>query len=231
MSEAQIVNKDLILEKFNRFYGIIFVGVLVAHFDIPSIPVWPVLLWILKPLIMTSLGYLFLKVEGPNLDRKGLIFLGAIIASFLGDVVLLFKGELAFLLGLAAFLLAQVMYAWVFAQEGSWRVFREIGILFLLGYAVGLIHFLWPHLEPNIRLPIVMYAATISIMGICALSRKSNVSRKSFGWVVIGAFFFILSDSILALHRFAIDIPLRQYSVMATYMLAQYLIIIGYLRR
>ena len=231
MSEIQIIDKDLLLEKFNRFYGLIFVGVLVAHLDVPAIPIWPVLLWVLKPLIMISLGYLFLKIEGPNLDKKGLVFLGAIIASFLGDVVLLFSGELAFLLGLAAFLLAQIMYAWVFAQEGSWRVFRELGIIFLIGYGVGFVHFLWPHLQPDIRLPIILYAITICTMGVCALSRKPNVSRKSFGWVVIGAFFFILSDSILALHRFAIDIPFRQFSVMATYMLAQYLIVIGYLRR
>ena len=230
MSSIHTVNKESIIERFNLIYALIFVGVLISHISIAEVPVWSLLLWLTKPLIMISLGYLFVKIEGPLLDRKNLIFLGAIVASFLGDVILLFEGEVAFLIGVAAFFIAQLMYAWVFAQEGSWRVFREIGVIFIIGYGIGLMHFLWPFLD-FMRIPISIYASAITIMGICALSRKPNVSRKSFGWVVIGAFFFIISDSLIAINRFAFDIPLRQFTVMATYMLAQYLIVLGYIRR
>ena len=230
MPQIHTANNDATFEKFNVLYAFIFLGVLIAHIPIPALPFWPLFLWLVKPLIMISLGYLFVRMEGPLLDKKNLAFLGAIVASFLGDVILLFPGELPFLMGVAAFFIAQFMYAWVFAQEGSWKVFKEIGIIFIIGYGVGFIHFLWPHLD-FMRIPIIIYSAAITLMGICALSRKNQVSRRSFGWVVIGAFFFILSDSLIAINRFAFDIPLHQYTVMATYMLAQYLIVIGYIRR
>jgi uncharacterized membrane protein YhhN len=64
-------------------------------------------------------------------------------------------------------------------------------------------------------------------MGIRASERK--VSDKSYQLVLIGAILFILSDSLIALSKFVVNIPLSSLWIMATYVVAQYLIIQGLL--
>ena len=230
MPSTQTLERDIVLERFNRIYALIFLAMMATLVELPGLPIWSYLSWGVKPLIMLSLGYFFVTYKQFQFTQNDKVFLGAIVASFIGDVILMFNGDLAFALGVGSFMVAQLMYAWVFAQEGSWKVFREVGIVFLIGYGIGFLHYLWPHLN-LMKAPITIYAFAILIMGICALSRKQQVSRKSFGWVLLGAMFFILSDSILAIHRFGYPIPLRQFTVMGTYMLAQYLIVFGYTKR
>ena len=62
-----------------------------------------------------------------------------------------------------------------------------------------------------------------------ALNRKGAITEKSFNWVLWGAILFILSDSLIALNKFTVDIPLSKTWIMATYMGAQYLIVMGYI--
>jgi len=230
MPSTQTLEQDVVLDRFNRIYALIFLAMMVSLVELPSLPMWACLSWVVKPLIMLSLGYFFVTYKHFEFSLNDKLFLGAILASLTGDVILMFGGDLAFGLGVGAFMVAQLLYAWVFAQEGSVKVFREIGIVFLAGYAVGFLHYLWPELG-IMKAPILVYTLAILTMGICALSRKHRVSRKSFGWVLLGALFFILSDSILAIHRFGYPIPLQRFTVMGTYMLAQYLIVFGYTKR
>jgi uncharacterized membrane protein YhhN len=64
-------------------------------------------------------------------------------------------------------------------------------------------------------------------MGITAAERHTNI--KSYGFVLIGAILFIISDSLIAINKFAFSIPLSDLWVMSTYIAAQYLIVQGVL--
>jgi uncharacterized membrane protein YhhN len=76
-------------------------------------------------------------------------------------------------------------------------------------------------------MPIIAYATAIMLMGITAAERQSN--KKSYRFVLIGAILFIISDSLIAINKFAFSIPLSGLWVMATYIAAQYLILEGVL--
>lgn len=83
--------------------------------------------------------------------------------------------------------------------------------------------FLWPHLGP-MQLPVALYISVIASMLVTSLHRsKFNLT------VVAGAIAFVVSDSILALNKFHSPFVWARYAIMATYYLAQYLIVTGIL--
>lgn len=76
-------------------------------------------------------------------------------------------------------------------------------------------------------LPVLMYMLVIFIMTWTASLRKGKVSKDSYILVLIGALLFVASDSILALNKFAFPVFLSSLSIMLTYAIAQFMIILG----
>lgn len=62
-----------------------------------------------------------------------------------------------------------------------------------------------------------------------ALYRNTRVPENSFLLVMMGAIFFVCSDSLIAVNKFAIKIPHSGFWVMSSYILAQLLIMTGLL--
>jgi uncharacterized membrane protein YhhN len=62
-------------------------------------------------------------------------------------------------------------------------------------------------------------------MGLTAIQGRFPVR-----WIVLGAFSFILSDSLIALDKFLHPLPYNNYSVMITYYAAQWMIVHGSLK-
>jgi uncharacterized membrane protein YhhN len=81
----------------------------------------------------------------------------------------------------------------------------------------------------DMRIPVVVYAVTITSMVLNALFRYGRTTATSFGLVMAGAILFMISDSILAINRFLDPVSHASGWVMLTYILAQYLIIRGLL--
>jgi uncharacterized membrane protein YhhN len=54
-------------------------------------------------------------------------------------------------------------------------------------------------------------------------------ARFSKPWVMWGAIFFLISDSILAVNKFKSPVPAAGYLIWTTYYMAQYGIAIGFL--
>ena len=101
--------------------------------------------------------------------------------------------------------------------------------LLLIIYASGLFYLLKDGLG-EMLIPVVVYMVVILTMAVTAFLRKAKVSPLSYNLVLIGAICFMLSDSILALNKFYQPIPWSNVSIMITYALAQYLIVIGILK-
>lgn len=79
-------------------------------------------------------------------------------------------------------------------------------------------------------IPVLMYMIVILTMAAIAFLRVGRVTKISHHWVLLGAIFFLISDSILAIYTFHKSIPLAGIFIMTPYALAQYFIVIGIIK-
>ena len=193
------------------------------------------LILITKPLIMPILAGVF-YFRTRDIEKQvpvSYVYL-AMLFSFIGDVLLMFmdQGDIWFITGLAAFLLAQLFYIITYRQykfkisDEAGKGIRMIYTFIVIGYTVILWISLYPHLE-DMLIPVTLYTLTIFTMVIMAIFRHNCTSRLSFYLVFSGAVIFLISDSMIAINKFMVPILYERLLVIITYMIAQFLIIMG----
>lgn len=186
-----------------------------------------------KPfLLLTLIGYYVFSRAG---QPMAITFLLALFCSWVGDVLLMFQQDDAsfFIYGLAAFLLAHVLYIFSYRQhrwedetnalQGLQRVRFAFPLLFA---GSGLVVILYPHLG-DMQGPVLVYALVITLMSINALFRYGRTTQGSFVMVFGGSILFMISDSLLAINKFIEPLALADFWIMLTYMGAQLLIVQG----
>ncbi|GAB4411923.1 MAG: hypothetical protein OHK0039_17490 [Bacteroidia bacterium] len=193
-----------------------------------------VLHYLAKPLPMLALIACYAWQRRPQRSDT-LLGLG-LICSLAGDVLLMFEGY--FLGGLVAFLLAHLAYIGAFATEVPTTRLRSVLLrkpwlsLPAVGYAWMLLSLLYPTLITELVWPVTIYSMVLLAMVLAALHRWRRMPDPSFAGVFGGALLFLLSDSLLAVDRFAqsvLPIPLAGVWIMLTYYAAQYFITLGML--
>lgn len=190
---------------------------------------FPHLFMFIKPLLMIILALYLYKVS--NLQEKmDKVLLISLFFSWLGDCVLMFKGEMHFLGGLVSFLIAHILYIYVFTQQFKWQKMVYLSIFAILLYGIGLFSLILPKTSTEMRIPIIIYASILLLMVITSSGRKGAVSTQSFTYTFVGAILFMLSDSLIALNKFAFPLEGAILAIMITYLLGQYFIIEGYLK-
>lgn len=97
-------------------------------------------------------------------------------------------------------------------------------------YAIGLFYLLKNSLG-EMLIPVIFYIIVILLMAITAFLRQVKVSKISFVLVFLGAILFVISDSILALNKFYMPLSFSSISIMFSYALAQYFIVMGLLKQ
>lgn len=175
---------------------------------------------IFKPMIMLSLMVLYYY----SVEKKNNWFLLALAFSFLGDVLLMDKNNL-FLYGIAAFLMAQVIYIKLIVGQLNKSGVQQ-KILAIIPFAIFIIVLLGV-LKDNLGeflIPVIIYGLTISIFGIVSLLNYLSDRSKIALILLVGAVLFILSDSMIALFKFHDPKAIYPIATMITYVLAQYLI-------
>lgn len=177
--------------------------------------------FIFKPLIMLTLLLYYIK----SVKRKSKLFIGAVLFSFLGDILLLYDTELFFMLGLVSFLLAHILFISMVIGMLKRSTIKQkiIAVIPFLGTYVGLLFLLTDSLG-EMLIPVVIYGLVISVFGVVSLLNhlisKSNASR----YLLFGAVFFVVSDSLLAINKFYEPQEYYPVIVIITYIIAQYLI-------
>lgn len=183
-----------------------------------------------KPFIMITLGVGY-WVASPAAARSQMVIM-AIVFSWLGDVLLMNAGELFFMGGLGAFLIAHICYIIAYRQhrnmqgEGLNGVQRMRFSFPVILFTTGLLTVLFPHLG-GLTIPVIFYALAITIMMLQAIFRFGFTNDRSFWLVFAGALLFVISDSALAINKFMGGFNLAGLVVMVTYMSAQVLIVAG----
>ncbi len=150
----------------------------------------------------------------------------ALIASGVGDVLLALPIANSFILGLGAFLLAQLVYtvSFIRARVNKPSSVRKILAVLVLTFATAMAFYILPD-TGEMMIPVTVYLLVITGMGGSAL-----LSGIHF-WVVIGALSFIGSDAMLALSIFKTPLPFSDQLVMLSYYCAQFFIINGMLKQ
>ncbi len=154
----------------------------------------------------------------------GKLLFTALLFCAAGDVALALEGDQFFVMGLVFFLIAQVFLIATFSRSLKMRRSRLPVVIALVVYAVIMAILLQPYLG-EFMVPVFVYIAVITGMGVLAALRSAEGRL-----VLYGAISFIVSDSLIAIDRFAVDVPASGYLIMITYYLALFLIAYGCVR-
>ena len=187
--------------------------------------------YVCKPAIVLALLIFFWSHSTMQNKSSRFLMASALLFSLLGDILLMFVnlGSHYFLFGLIAFLIAHIMYSIAFAK-GRNKSMNPVGfIAILMLYGGGLFYLLNSRLH-NMLLPVMLYMLIILTMTIFAYLRQGRTVKLSYQFVLLGAFLFLVSDSILALNKFYKPLAYSNITIMLTYALAQYFIVIGMLK-
>lgn len=184
---------------------------------------------ITKPFLMPFLILFYLL----NASSVNYLILLALAFGFLGDVFLLYGNKQnCILAGIVSFLIGHILYICVFVENSY--IVRGIPVwyfLFLLLYIGGallLFKKLFSSMQ-SMKLPAIVYMSVILLMSFTSLSRIWTATFLSVLLTFSGSLAFILSDSLLAFNMFKMKRKKNNDVIMATYILAQLLIILGLL--
>ncbi|TDQ13803.1 putative membrane protein YhhN [Algoriphagus boseongensis] len=186
-----------------------------------------------KPLILLGLILYFYQITksiSSTILTKSI--LGALIFSWLGDILLMWPH--LFVFGLGSFLMAHICYiiGFRFAQDKIGRLdqFNFVKSFFFnlpIYLAAAIVFYL---INPNLgalKIPVIAYIIVIVSMVATARERFGKCGSATFWQVFIGSLFFFASDGILAINRFYSSFPESEILIMGTYAIAQLLIVMG----
>lgn len=178
------------------------------------------LLYVAKP--AASAGFLVVALGSGAWDSSyGRWILAGLVLSLLGDVFLMFRGPVQFRSGLVSFLLAHVTYGGAFLVAGvsaSWALAAGAAAL---GVAWVVVRWLLPHVDRDMRGPVLAYVVVISVMLSLAIG---TLGTGHTALVATGAGLFYVSDLFVARDRFVTPALLNTLIGLPLYYLAQVLL-------
>ncbi len=196
---------------------------------IASAQAWPGALWplaLFKPLT-TALAIVYAARQrgAPWAERRAV--LAGLALSLLGDVALLWPQQ-GFVPGLVAFLLAHLAYLWAFTR-GAALARPRWPFAAYAALAAMILALLWPGVPAPLRVPVLAYVACLAAMAAQALCRwqagaGGATDAPRHARAAFGAALFLVSDALLATHRFHTPLAWEALWVLATYWSAQWLI-------
>ena len=153
----------------------------------------------------------------------GILFILGLILSATGDVLLIDRRR--FLHGLAAFLLAHLVYI-----TALWMLLPAPPRLWLVGVLSIWGGVMWWRLRPNLGellYPVLGYITAINVMIWLAVEVHAGYGTPESRLLAIGALLFGVSDTLLSLEHFRAPFPGSKFLVLSTYYLAQAAMAVG----
>ena len=183
-----------------------------------------------KPLLLIFiiLYYLF------SVDNYSFLLIAALITSWLGDVLLIPKGDKWFVMGGISFMATHVLLVLVYAfnfefSRVIWPMIIPLALMYY-GISAVIIHTLKPSTPKKMLLPMYFYLLCNSTMNLFALMQITSLRSKGAAVAYIGAVLFFVSDCTLFLVRYHKNKNLifkKHFTVMLTYILGEFLITQG----
>ncbi|MBN1652000.1 MAG: lysoplasmalogenase [Bacteroidales bacterium] len=190
-----------------------------------------------KPLLVLLLMAWYVSDQFVNGKAIHWFFVFALFFSLLGDVFLMPLFD-HFILGLLFFLVSHLLYIAVFTKGNRSIIFPTLkkGKLFLvqmLSFYLGLMLILMYKIVETdsvvLMIAIPIYATVLLFM-VLSTYVFSKVYFYNYGrYVLLGGIFFFVSDSILAINKFVVNLDYSPLWVMGTYIMAQWFLVYGFL--
>ena len=188
-------------------------------------PSYSVVLFVFKPLT-TLLVIAYAWPRGAGVPRQQRLVRIGLVLSLAGDVFLLWPKE-GFLPGLVSFLLAHLAYIAAFCVP----VRLAARPLVFVGYGVVaalILSQLWSGVPGALRGPVLGYVVCLATMAAqAAVWWRSAIGagdERLARCAAIGGLLFMVSDSLLAINKFALPLPFSSLWILATYWAAQWAI-------
>ena len=186
-----------------------------------------------KPLLVSTLALFCVFVGTP----RPWLLIAALFMSWLGDVLLMPKGNKWFVSGGVSFLISHILFIFVYlshihwAGAPWWAAILAAAVYFAVSALVILS--IRKQVEPKaMRIPLFLYLAANSMMNVFALMLLLSAPGLGTAFAYIGAVSFFASDCILFLARYRGEkapIPKSGFLIMLTYIAGEALIALGML--
>ncbi|HRH05193.1 MAG TPA: lysoplasmalogenase [Burkholderiaceae bacterium] len=181
------------------------------------------LYFVFKPLtsfLILTLAYLIM----PEGTAKNWILL-ALVFCLIGDIALMFEGDMPFIAGLLAFLIGHALFIAVFLEwQPVWILPAWWPVMAI--YALVMLVWLLPR-TGKLAPAVLVYMAIIFTMAFAAANVSPTIGWQGKPLLMLGALLFVLSDSILAIDRFIKPLSLGHALTLATYYSALWCIVVG----
>ena len=218
------MKNTLLLKSYIALSVIYLLIILLGHDDIA---------WYIKPFLIP---FLLLGVYFHSDFHSKKVLLTALTFSWFGDIILLFsdRDEMYFIIGFIAFLLSHIAYILLFNKQIKPKNTKNKAVFWMGGtaiimYLIVMIALLLPSLG-DLTILVFVYALVISIMLLFAFKGFLMWKTPANWYILIGAVIFVGSDSILIFDKFYKSLVLNSFIIMLTYLVAQYLIVVGILK-
>ena len=177
---------------------------------------------------MPALALYLFSLSGFQKDNRKLY--AALVFSMAGDIFLMFssKGQLFFIAGLSAFLVAHLIYVAFFLNIKKRRGINLQVIIPLLSYYIVFMYMLWDGLQGPLVVAVPIYALVLLMMAYTAIQASKSLNRNDSILLIAGALSFVFSDSLIGLNAFTsfdFGTPLGRLAIMSSYLIGQFFII------
>jgi uncharacterized membrane protein YhhN len=191
--------------------------------------------YLTKPFLMPLLAAFYVASALDTSTPINWWFVAGILGGFLGDFFLMLPDKsgknTSFKIGLIAFLLGHIFYiismitrGWDYGGFRMWSL--GLGTLFVV-YGIILAPKLLKH-TGKMSIPVGVYIVVIVLMGYSTSVLIGIVNLSAVILLIVGAWLFIISDTLNAWHRFVSPIIYERLWVMSTYIAGQFLIVFGF---
>lgn len=158
----------------------------------------------------------------------------ALLLSWIGDILLMFRGIKAFVAGGISFGLGHIFFIISYTRD---IVFSRVPVIViattLLVFTAAVVFVfskLTKHLPKGLAVPMFLYLIVNGFMNSFAIFRCVSAPTLGTALTVIGALLFFISDSALFMVRFhKRSLMKSHFVVMLTYSIGEFLIVLGLL--
>lgn len=187
-----------------------------------------ILYFISKPLLLFSLLAFFIDRSANYTSSFRIPVISTLGFSLLGDVSLMWEGELYFMGGMLAFACTHILLSVAYARRQI--NYSPLPLIIGVSLALAALAVLYFQIDSpaNLTPYLLIYGILIGVHFIYAM--LFYVRYKAQSWLnLVGASLFIISDLLLAFNKFNQGGVWGHIAVMLTYGLAQYCIVRGWI--
>jgi uncharacterized membrane protein YhhN len=177
--------------------------------------------YLFKPLTTILILLIAVQASTPEPALYKYAIIAGLVFSLAGDIFLMLPSD-QFIAGLVSFLVGHLFYIRAFTL-GTGFGFNWWLLPPFVVFGVVIFRILSPHLG-KMKVPVIAYMAVILVMAWQAWERLAQTGQIGSVLASVGAVFFVVSDSALALDRFRGRFESARAVALSTYYAAQWLI-------